>query len=218
MRLPFTDHHIQDDIVHKLSGQSCKFSQLLPDGMEHSQFMYHMRKLIKADIVEKQGEHYCLTHRGAQLYTARFQLQDTTRLHRVLIQFVVMRGDDILLIRRKNYIAEKLNTMMLPGGAHFFMASSRTSAVQIAKQRSLQVGDFLCSLETIAPARQYHGLIDIYEAQIDKELVCGDEYEAIWMSLADVAKLTFNQSGSAGYVARQYLDKGKLTQRETYIV
>ena len=218
MTMPFTDHHIQDKIIAQLVEGERRFSDLVPEDMEHSMFMYHMRKLLKLGIVEKDDQMYRLTMRGAQLYNARYQLAKPLRQPRALIQFLVIHDGMVLLSRRTSAIADQLNTYMLPGGMHYFLAPSRTSAKQIAKSRGLVAGELLTSLETIAPVREYHGLIDIYAADPSADLKgAGAEYELTWLPVGEVRTMQFDQAGSAPFVVGHFLD-GSLAQRMTYIV
>ncbi len=218
MTMPFTDHHIQDKIVAALVQGEQRFTDLVPEGMEHSLFMYHLRKLLKQGVVEKDDQTYRLTLKGAQLYNARFHLGKPLSYPRALVQFLVVRDGEVLLSRRTTAIAEQLNEYMLPGGLHYFLAPSRTAAKQIARSRGLVAGDFLGSLETIAPKRDYHGLIDIYAAEHVKEPNRSEaEFAFAWLPLADVAAMSFDQAGSAPYVIQRYLD-GDLLPRMTYMV
>ena len=207
MTLPFTDHHIQDKIIATLVVGEQRFSDLVPEGMEHSLFMYHMRKLTKQGLVEKDDQLYRLTLMGAQLYNARHGLSKPLNYPRALIQFLVIKDDMVLLSKRTTAIADTLNKHMLPGGAHFFLAPSRTAAYSIAKMRGLKIDGFLGTLETIAPDHNYHGLIDIYSAECVVETPKPQtEYQAVWLPLADVAAMAFNDAGSAPYIVQQHLD------------
>ena len=107
---------------------------------------------------------------------------------------------------------------MLPGGLHYFLAPSRTSAKSIAKGRGLKAGEYIGLLETIAPSRNFHGLIDIYLADYDETKNKQQaEHELIWLPITDVAAMDFERSGSASYIASKYLS-GELLPRMTYIV
>ncbi|MFZ1249269.1 MAG: hypothetical protein WAQ24_03020 [Candidatus Saccharimonadales bacterium] len=216
MTLPFTDHHIQDKIIAKLVVGEQRFSGLVPTGMEHSLLMYHLRKLLKQGIVEKDDQTYRLTLKGAQLYNTRFHLAKPLNYPKALIQFLVIQEDKVLLSRRTTAIAEQLNEYMLPGGLHFFLAPSRTSAKHIAKSRGLVAGDYLCMVETIAPESEYHGLIDVYAAS-PSELRAGSEYEAVWLPVNEVAAMSFDQAGSAPFIV-QHFTENTLTNRLTNIV
>jgi len=218
MTLAFTDHHIQDKIISRLVQGECRFTELVPEGMEHSLFMYHMRKLLKAGLVGKDDQTYCLTLRGAQLYNARYHLGKPLNYPRALIQFLVVNDDRVLLSRRTTAIADKLNEYMLPGGLHFFLAPSRTAAKQIARSRGLVAGEYIGLLETIAPAKSYHGLIDLYAATFDHEVKrTENEFSHEWLPLSDVVTMSFDQAGSAPFIVQHYLDKD-LTPRMTHVV
>jgi len=216
--MPFTDHHIQDAIIASLVNGEQRFSDLVPEGMENSLFTYHMRKLTKEELVEKDGQIYRLTLKGAQLYNSRHLLNKPLNYPRALIQFVVIKDRAILLSRRTTALAGTLNEYMLPGGMHYFMASSRTAAGGVAKARNLRLGDYLGCLETIAPERNYHGLIDLYKAeQLSAAPKRQAEHEFVWLPLEEVAVMSFDKAGSASYVAQRILDDAILP-RMTWIV
>jgi hypothetical protein len=207
MTLPFTDHHIQDKIIAALVLGEQRFSDLVPEGMEHSLFMYHMRKLIKQGLVDKDDQLYRLTLTGAQLYNARHGLNKPLSYPRALIQFLIIQDGAVLLSKRTTAIANQLNNYMLPGGIHYFLASSRTAARSIAKTRGLEMGNFLGTLETIAPDHNYHGLIDIYSAEYTRETPkLQAEYELVWLPLAEVAAMAFDTAGSAPTIIQRHLD------------
>lgn len=218
MTMPFTDHHIQDKIIAALVAGEQRFSALVPPGTEHSLFMYHMRKLIKDELVEKDDQLYRLTLKGAQLYNARHHLDKPLNYPRSLIQFLVVSGDSVLLSRRKTGIANQLNEYMLPGGIHYFMAPSQTAATSIARARGLTVTGLAASLETIAPARNYHGLIDIYTAEmVASTKKVHPEYELVWLPIADVMAMSFDRAGSAPFILRRHAAR-TIELRMTWVV
>lgn len=218
MTLPFTDHHIQDKIIATLVTGEQRFSDLIPDDMEHSLFMYHMRKLTKEGLVEKDGQAYRLTLKGAQLYNARYHLDKPLNYPRALIQFLVIKDDKVLLSRRTTAIADQLNEYMLPGGLHYFLAPSRTAAKSIAKMRGLKSAAYLGSLETIAPGQNYHGLIDLYAAEYVRDATKQQgEYEFVWLPLQEVAAMSFDRAGSAPQITQRYLDND-IQPRMTWVV
>lgn len=61
-------HEIQLYILHKLLfAKSLRYSQVLPDEMESSQFQFHMRRLIKQGLVKKMSSgSYSLTEVGVE--------------------------------------------------------------------------------------------------------------------------------------------------------
>ncbi len=207
MTMPFTDHHIQDKIITALVAGERRFSDLIPNEMEHSLFMYHMRKLTSAGLVEKDEQVYRLTLKGAQLYNARHQLNKPLNYPRALIQFIVIKDDLLLVSRRTTGLTHQLNEFMLPGGVHYYLASSRTAAGSIARSRGLRLGEYVGHLETIAPQRNYHGLLDLYRAeQVSDAVKTQAEHEFTWRPLQEIASMDFDRAGSAPYIAQQLLD------------
>jgi hypothetical protein len=218
MTMPFTDHHIQDKIIAALVTGEQRFSDLVPEGMEHSLFMYHMRKLTKQGLVEKDDQVYRLTLMGAQLYNARHSLGKPLNYPKALIQFLVIKDDKVMLSRRTTAIANQLNEYMLPGGLHYFLAPSRTAAYSVAKTRGLHITGFLGTLETIAPAHNYHGLIDLYSAEYIQEKPKEQaEFELAWLPLAEVAAMKFDDAGSAPHIIQRYQD-GEIAPHMTWVV
>lgn len=63
------DHHIQAEIFAKLrASDSLRYRDLKDPVLESSQFMYHLKELVKRDLVEKNEEgHYRLTPKGISL-------------------------------------------------------------------------------------------------------------------------------------------------------
>lgn len=217
MTMSFTDHHIQDTIITALVAGEQRFSDLVPEGMENSLFTYHMRKLAKEGLVEKDDQMYRLSLKGAQLYNARYQLKKPLNYPRALVQFVVVEDGKILLSRRTTSLANTLNEYMLPGGTHYFMAPSRTAAGSIAKVRGLKLGGFIGQLETIAPQRNFHGLIDLYHAEYARDITKQQaEHELAWLPIKEVVAMDFDRAGSAPYIAQRILNDD-LLPRMTWV-
>lgn len=218
MTMPFTDHHLQDKIVGSLVDGKKRFSDLVPEGLEHSLFMYHMKKLIKDGIVVKDGQLYELTLEGAKQYNARFRMSEPLRLPNLLVQFLVLQDEKVLLSRRTTAINQNLNEYMLPGGNHFFLCTSRGSASSVARARGLTSGEFLFTVETIAKDTQFHGLIDVYSATLkSNDLKQSKEYELVWLPITEVREMTFAQAGSAPFIVSA-LGQESTSQRFTNIV
>lgn len=70
------DHNIQRDILRTLvHAGSARFSELKPKRVESNLFMYHLKQMIKSDIIEKDGINYSLTTDG-RMYIDRANLDD----------------------------------------------------------------------------------------------------------------------------------------------
>lgn len=210
--MPFNDHHLQDKIVTALVDGKKRFSDLVPDGLENSMFMYHMNKLLRNGTVQKNGDLYSLTDAGAKKYNARFRLHDPLELPTLLVQYLVIKDDVVLVSHRRTALKENLNEYMLPGGNHFFLSSSRTSAMKNAKLRGLIAGEFLFSVETIAKPMLFHGVIDVYSAALKADLQIKQEYEQLWLPIETVLDMSFEQAGSAAFILKTYLSKEKSTR------
>lgn len=210
--MPFNDHHLQDKIVAALVDGKKRFSDLVPEGLENSMFMYHMNKLLKKGIVQKDSDLYSLTQVGAKRYNARFRLRDPLELPTLLVQYLVINDEKVLMSHRITALSENLNEYMLPGGNHFFLSSSRASAIQNAKLRGLEAGEFLFSIETIAKPMQFHGVIDVYGATLKAGLQMKQEYEQLWLPIETVLNMSFAQAGSAAFILKAYLSKENSTR------
>lgn len=82
---PKVMHHIQRDILRSLLGApSRRFKDLKPAGLESNIFMYHLKTLIKEDLVEKTDDGYSLTSKGkhfvdrANLASLKVRIQPKT--------------------------------------------------------------------------------------------------------------------------------------------
>ncbi len=210
--MPFNDHHLQDKIVAALVEGKKRFSDLVPEGLENSMFMYHMNKLLKKGIVQKNGDLYSLTDVGAKKYNARFRLRDPLELPTLLVQYLVIKDEAVLVSHRRTTLSENLNEYMLPGGSHFFLSSSRASAMKNARIRGLEAGEFLFSVETIAKPMLFHGLIDVYSATLKAGLQMKHEYEQLWLPIETVLNMSFEQAGSAAFILKAYLSEEKSTR------
>ncbi|MBP7807432.1 NUDIX domain-containing protein [Candidatus Saccharibacteria bacterium] len=119
------DHYLQSDIIQQLFGSdgSLTFSQLKPDGVENSLFMYHMRKLEDRGVVKRTDEGFKLTTAGVRW--VNFVGPSTLRpemLVRTLINFIVTDKDQTKLLasRRRGTAAQVLHDYLLPGGLHTY--------------------------------------------------------------------------------------------------
>ena len=132
------DHYIQADILYKLYGAdgSMVFSDLKPDDIENSLFMYHMRKLESRGVVERTGEGYSLTLTGARWvnFIGANDLQPKM-LPRLLINYLVFNPDKtkILLSRRKAIPGNHLNEYLLPGELYSYGLQLPDAAMEALK-------------------------------------------------------------------------------------
>lgn len=160
------DHHLQSQVVQQLvhHGEQ-SFSQLKPDGVENSLFMYHMRKLIARGIVAKTAGGFALTAEGARWANKTEANIRVAELPRPMAQLIIIRDGHILLSERVDHMAKHLNRYMLPGTRHRFGETSRASAERIATKLGLTLtSDCVGHTEVIIPSRQLHTIIDFYTA------------------------------------------------------
>jgi hypothetical protein len=100
------DHHIQREIVYTLAfSEGLRFSELKPDTLENKAFDYHLKKVIAAGYVVKNGDGtYSLTSEGKRVGKGARKAQSRLidRAYSTLL-LAVRRPDDgaWLLTRRK---------------------------------------------------------------------------------------------------------------------
>lgn len=125
----FVDHHIQKTILATLmkDGQA-SFSNLKPDNVENSLFMYHMRKLINRGMVEKQQDGFGLTAQGTRWLNRTGSAVYQVQAVRSLVQLIVIQDDKVLVSERRAHLAKHMNRYLLPGGLHDFGYTSLQSA------------------------------------------------------------------------------------------
>lgn len=99
------EHHIQRDILKRLvKKESCRFSDLKDKTIESNLFMYHLRQLIRAKLVQKVDDGYSLTSAGKH-YADRSNLPSMRlRLQPKQITILVVRAgdDEYILLKRKH--------------------------------------------------------------------------------------------------------------------
>ena len=100
------DHHLQRGIVYRLALEdNLRFGELQPDTIDNKLFTYHLKKVVSAGYVEKNGDgRYSLTADGRRLgirVLSNFQtLAD--RAHSVIFLVIRRKADGAwLLYKRK---------------------------------------------------------------------------------------------------------------------
>lgn len=105
MQFPELTHHIQLTILRNmLSRTESRYTDLKPKTVEANLFMYHLKQLMKADLIEKQGKQYVLTPRG-KLFADRVTLE-TMKIRvqpKVITILCIKRGDGAWLILRRKH-------------------------------------------------------------------------------------------------------------------
>ena len=130
------DHHIQKSIVYDLAfAESLRFSELKPDDMENKAFTYHLKKVIKAGLVQKlEDGHYSLTMKGRRVGKGALK-KESRLLDRAysLLLLAVRRSDGAWLLYKRQ-------TQPLLGLTGFMQAQpvAETDARTAAKQTALE--------------------------------------------------------------------------------
>lgn len=98
------EHHIQKDILLRLSKAAClRFSELKPSALESNLFMYHLKQLMTMKLVEKCEEGYTLSDDGLS-YIDGFSFNTLKpRKHPKLISILAVQNSkgQWLLAKRK---------------------------------------------------------------------------------------------------------------------
>ena len=139
------DHHIQKSIVYDLAfADSLRFSDLKPDDMENKAFTYHLKKVVKAGLVQKQVDgHYSLTMKGRRVGKGALKKESRLldRAYSILLLAVRRSEDDAWLLYKRQ-------TQPLLGLTGFMQAQpiaetdARTTAQQTAREQTGLTVDF----------------------------------------------------------------------------
>ena len=133
------DHHIQKSIVYDLAfADSLRFSDLKPDDMENKAFTYHLKKVVKAGLVQKLDDgHYSLTMKGRRIGKGALKKESRLldRAYSILLLAVRRSEDD-------GWLLYKRQTQPLLGLTGFMQAQpiaetdARTTAQQTAREQT----------------------------------------------------------------------------------
>jgi hypothetical protein len=100
------DHHIQRQIVYDLAfSNGLRFSELKPDSLENKAFDYHLKKVIVAGYVVKNGDGtYSLTSEGKRVGKGALKKQSRLidRAYSVLLLAIQREDGAWLLSKRKS--------------------------------------------------------------------------------------------------------------------
>lgn len=215
-----TDHHLQSrilDVLHRHGVQS--FSELKPDEIENSLFMYHMRKVMTRGIVEKTVDGYRLTPAGARWVNQTDIYQRAVQLPRPMVQLLVVQDGHVIVSQRAEHMAEHMNTYMLPGGLHRFGETSQQSAERIADKFGLTLtGERLAQIEVIVRDTLSHTLVDIYLASAPGlDYVFDDDlYTVKFMPIEEVQTLLPDEANMLPKILESYL--GGISPQDSYVM
>ena len=140
------DHHIQKNIVYTLAfSDGMRFSELKPDELENKAFDYHLKKVIRAGLVEKTiGGLYVLTSEGKRV--GKGALKNQTRMidraYSTLL-LAIRRADDgaWLLMRRKSQPLRGLTGFMNAQPTHEQQIVE--TAAQVCREETGLAGEFV---------------------------------------------------------------------------
>lgn len=212
------DHYLQSDIIQQLFGaeNSLSFSQLKPDGVENSLFMYHMRKLEDRGIVERSDNGFRLTSVGVRW--VNFVGPSTLRpkmLVRTLINFIITdkTGSKLLVSRRLGKAAEILHEYLLPGGLHDYGTTTVEAAVQLLRKRTAieTIPDQIAILEIIHhfPDDFTHHIISFlfHTTSDDPPPETTEYYSYEWINIGEAAQKNTLYGPLIHEIASRFQDK-----------
>jgi 8-oxo-dGTP pyrophosphatase MutT (NUDIX family) len=138
--MPVVEHHIQRDILDRLThASSLRFSELKPDGMESNIFMYHLKQLMRDGYVQKTDEGYLLTTAGLSYVDLLSGENQRPRPQPKLIAILALHdaAGRWLLAERK--IQPYFKTRMFPSGKQHRGETSAEHAVrELAEKTGLE--------------------------------------------------------------------------------
>lgn len=154
-------HHLQKYILDRLRfEQSLSYSQMLPRHIESSQFMYHLRTLLKEGLVQKESRGiYTLTHAGqAALEYLSVNRIAPVRMPKVITYTLLTHQGQFLLLRKQK---EPYRTLIEPiaGKIHFGESAEDAAQREVHEKLGLEI-----------PKPEFIGIADIIIAKNDKPL------------------------------------------------
>lgn len=221
---PPVDHYIQADILQKLyiSDNSIAFSDLKPNEIENSLFMYHLRKLLSSGIVVKDVHGYNLTPKGVRWINyiggrgLQFNLSPI-----LLTQFIAVSDNKILLASRRGAASNVLHKYLLPGGRHVYGELAETSLKMNLDEIGLITSshELLTILETIIVSPDdysHHTIAHIFKVELNEsQEITTDKYHYSWHLIEDVSNNHETYGKLLSWLIDKY-SKGKLQQSESY--
>jgi len=212
------DHHIQLQALRTLfkSPEPVLFSELKPQDIENSLFVYHLRKLEARGLIDHNETGYWLTADGAR--RVNFVSTDTLKPDlnpRILVAFLVCNEDKthMLISHRLSTVAEYIGPFALPAGKHRYGlvlndAAKERADILFGKPVALKK---LGRYETLHESKDgyvHHVAATLFETtlSIDKQLPREEHYELMWVP---VEKVLAGDYGSVlGGIVKHYFLQG----------
>lgn len=187
------EHHIQKDIIERLAKASeLRFSELKSDDLESNAFMYHLKQLIKQDLIEKSATGYRLSDSGLMYIDSfSFHTHKLRKQPKVISILAIKRHDGKYLLAKRKY-QPYIGQYMFVSGKQHFGEPPEAHAIRELKEKL----NFTLPLTQrgLADIRIYHGesLIThivghIYEGEVDKDVTPAptSQFDYEWESLED---------------------------------
>lgn len=144
-------HWIQRYILTKLAkAESCRYSDLIPEGVDGNLFMYHLKNLINEKYILKEDKKYFLSKQGKS-FVATFSIEEgkVTKMPRVFSMLFMEAGNKILFYKwnRQPYIGH----VSLPFNRIIYGKSIRESATETLHYKTSLEGEikFLGTVDVI---------------------------------------------------------------------
>lgn len=135
------EHHIQKDIIHRLSrARELRFSELKPVQLESNAFMYHVKQLISGGYVEKTAAGYTLTPSGLTYVDGLSLKNSQPRKQAKILSVIVLKNKrgEYILARRK--YQPFVGTLLFPGGKQHYGESPEDHVVRELKEQFDLIG------------------------------------------------------------------------------
>lgn len=191
------DHHIQAKILQRLfSGDSpVSFSDLKPNDIENSLFMYHMRKLEDRGLITRANKGFLLTPNGARWVNfSSPQTMKNKLVPRMLINLIITtkNGDKVVVSKRTSAVSQYLTRYLLPSGFHIYDVPIQEAAKTIC---GWTVGvttelEYIGTYEIIYRFKDgyvHHWVLPTFHGVMDETTLPAQEhYEAAWVPIKEI--------------------------------
>lgn len=189
------EHHIQRDILKRLSVGALRFSQLKPAGMENNIFMYHLKALRGLALVEKHNDQYRLTPAGLTYIDHLSNETFRPRLQPKIIAVLMVQDTQGQLATLTRHHEPYAGSLMLPSGKmHVGETLASHAARELVEKTGLATPMAYAGLANIMISQDdtvlTHALAHLWRATLagTPTLTCQDQrFNAQWSSTLQIA-------------------------------
>lgn len=212
------DHHIQLQALRTLfkSKKPISFSDLKPDDIDNSLFVYHLRKLEARGLIDHDETGYWLTADGAR--RVNFVSTDTLKPDlnpRLLVAFLAFNEDktQVLISHRLSAVAEYIGPFALPAGKHRYglalnEAAEERANILFGRHVELKKLGRYETLHTSKDDYVHHVVADLFETTVpmSERLPHEEHYELVWVPVDAI--LSGNNGTVLQGIMRHYFSHG----------